>query len=75
MLTRTLFMKFFSVIDLVGPIRTLTVKSNTKPQFDSDALNTIQNYDNHYKKFKRSDKETDKGNFKCAKFYLKNNRK
>ena len=73
MLTRTLFMKFFSVIDLVGPIRTLTVKSNTKPQFDSDALNTIQNYDNRYKKLKRSDKETDKDNFKCAKFYLKNN--
>ena len=33
--------KFFSIIDFVAPITTLRVKSNTKPWFDIDGLNTI----------------------------------
>ena len=47
------------------------MKPNTKPWFNIDILNAIQNRDNHYKKFKRSGKEIDKGNFKCAKLLLK----
>ena len=33
--------KVLFVIDFVAPIRTLTVKSNTKPWFDIDVLNAI----------------------------------
>ena len=37
------------------------MKSNTKPWFDIDVLNAIRNRDNHYKIFKQSGRETDKG--------------
>ena len=70
--------KFFSIIDFVAPITTLRVKSNTKPWFDIDGLNTIWKRDKHYRKFKRSGKEIDKGNLKCEKLLLKkviNNKK
>ena len=63
--------KFLSVIDFVAPIRTLRVKSNTKPWFYIDVLNAIRNCDKHYRKFKRSGKETDKGNFKYVKLLFK----
>ena len=63
--------KSLSVIDFVAPIRTLRVKSNTKPWFDIDVLNAIRNCDKHYRKFKRSGKKIDKGNFKCAKLLFK----
>ena len=63
--------KFLCVVDFVAPIRTSRVKSNTKPWFENDVLNAIRNHDKHYRKFKRSGKEVDKGNFKCAKLLLK----
>ena len=44
--------KFLSVIDFVAPIRTLRVKSNTKPWFDTNVLNAIRNRDKHYRKVK-----------------------
>ena len=47
------------------------MKSNTKPWFDIDVLNTIRNLDKHYEKFKQSGRETDKDNFKYAKLSLK----
>ena len=65
--------KFLSAIDSISPIRTLRVKSYTKPWFDIDALNAIRNRHKHYKKFKQSGKGTDKDNFKYAKFSLKKN--
>ena len=55
--------KFLSVIGFVTPVRTLSVKSNTKPWFDI--------------KWKQSSKDTDKRNFiemyklKRARFLLK----
>ena len=63
--------KLLSVINFVAPIRTLRVKSNTKPWFDIDVLNAIRNCDKHYRKFKRSAKEIDKGNFKSVKLLFK----
>ena len=67
--------KFLSVIDFVAPNRTLKVKSNTKSWFDIDVLNDSGNPGKHRQKFKRSGKEIDKDNFKCAKLFifLKNN--
>ena len=47
------------------------MKSNTKPWFDVDVLNAIQNRDKHYKKFKQLGNVTDKDNFKYAKLSLK----
>ena len=47
------------------------MKSNTKPWFDIDVLNAIQNRDKHYKKFKQLGRVTDKDNFKYAKLSLK----
>ena len=35
--------KFLYAVDSVSPIRTLKVKSNTKPWFDIDTLNAIRN--------------------------------
>ena len=69
---------FLSVIDFLALVRALRVKSNTKSWFDIDILNTIRNHDKYKKKFKRSGKEIDKRNFKCAKLLLKkiiNNKK
>ena len=63
--------KFLSAVDSVLPIRTLRVKSNTKPWFDIDVLNSIQNRNKHYKNFKQSGRETDKDNFKYARLSLK----
>ena len=63
--------KFLSAVDSVSPIRALRVKSNTKPWFGIDVLNAIRNRDKHYKKFKQSDRKTDKDNFKYAKLSLK----
>ena len=41
--------RFLSAVNSVPLIRTLTVKSNTKPWFDIDVLNAIRNCDKHYK--------------------------
>lgn len=60
---------FLPIVDSVG---TLRVKSNTKPFFDVDVWNAIENHDQHYKKFKWSGKENEKINLKCAKGLLKN---
>ena len=48
--------KFLPAVDSVSPIRTLRVKSNTKPLFDIDVLNVIPNLDKLYKKFKQARK-------------------
>ena len=61
-----------SAVDSVWLTRTLRLKSNTKLCFDIDVFSAIQNNDKHYKKFKKSGKETDKDNFKYAKLSLKN---
>ena len=69
---------FLLVIDFLALIRGLRVKSNSKSWFDIDIFYTIRNHDKYKKKFKRSDKEIDKHNFKCAKLLLKkiiNNKK
>ena len=69
---------FLSAVDSVSPIRTSRVKSNTKPWFDIDVLNVIQNHDKHYKKFKLSGRKTDKDYFKYARLSLEkiiNNKK
>ena len=50
--------KFLQKVDSVRPIRTIRI------------LNPIQNRDKHYKKLKQSGKETDKDNFKNARFLL-----
>ena len=50
--------KFLQKVDSVVPIRTIRF------------LNPIQNRDKHYKKLKQSGKETDKDNFKNARFLL-----
>ena len=63
--------KFLSSVDSVSSIRTLRVKSNTKPWFDTDVWNAVEYLDKHYKKFKQSGKEIDKNNFKYAKCSLK----
>ena len=65
--------RFLSAVDSVSPIRTLRVKSNTKPWFDIDVSNAIRNYDKHYKKFKQSGKETEKYNFRYVKLAHKKN--
>ena len=41
--------KFLSVVDSVKPIRTLKVKSKTKPLFDIDILHAICKHDKYYK--------------------------
>lgn len=65
--------KFSSVVEFVGPIRTLKsrVKSNSKPWFDLDVLNAIWNREKGYKKFKRLGKNIDKGNFKWTRLFHK----
>ena len=63
--------KFLSAADSVLPIRILRVKSNTKPGFNINVLNAIENRDKHYKKSTRSVKEIDKSNFNYAKLLLK----
>ena len=50
--------KFLQKVDSVRPIRTIRI------------LNPIQNRDKHYKNLKQSGKETDKDNFKNARFLL-----
>ena len=50
------YSNYTSVNKACWPIRE---KSNTKFWFDIDSLNAIGNHDKHYKKFKRSGKETD----------------
>ena len=47
------------------------MKIDTKPWFDIDVLDDIQNCDKYYKQFKWSGKETDNSNFKSAKLLLK----
>ena len=64
--------KFLFAVDSVSPIRTLKVKSYTKPWFEIDILSAIRNRDKHYKKFRQSDRESDKDNFRYAKLSLKN---
>ena len=39
--------KFLSAVDSVSLIRTLKLKSNTKPWFDIGVLNAIRNRDKH----------------------------
>ena len=63
--------KSLSVVNFVVPIRTLRVKPNIKPWFDIDILNDFLNFYTNYKKYKRSGKEINKSNFKCAKLLLK----
>ena len=63
--------KFLSAVNSFSSIRTLRVKSNTKPCFDIDVLNVIRNRVKHYKKFKQSDRETDRDNLKYARLSLK----
>ena len=63
--------KFLFVIDFFATVKTLRVKSNTKTCSDVDVINAIRNRDKHYKKLKRSDKEIDKGSFKCTKLLRK----
>ena len=41
--------KFLSAFGCVSPIRILRVKSNAKPSFDTDVLNTFWNRDKHCK--------------------------
>ena len=65
---RTLLLSFYLEL-IVSPIRTLRVKSNTKPWFGINVF-AIRNRDKHYKKFKQSGRETDKDNFKYARLSL-----
>lgn len=60
-----------SAVNSVPPIRTLKVKSTTKPWFDIDVLNAVQNCDKNHKTFSRSGKGIDNDNFEKVKFYLK----
>ena len=60
--TQELSYEVFSVVSFVAPMRE---KSKARPWFDIDVLNTIRSRDKHYRKFKRSDKEIHKGNYKC----------
>ena len=46
------------------------MKSNTKPGFDIDVLNAIQNRDKLYQKFKQSDLEAGEDNRKYAHLLL-----
>ena len=62
--------KFLFVIDFFATVKTLRVKSSTKTCSDIDVLNAIRNRDKH-KKLKRSDREIDKGSFKCTKLLRK----
>ena len=41
--------KFLSAFDSVSQIRTLRLKSNTKPWFDINVLTAIRNHDKHSK--------------------------
>ena len=63
--------KFLSATDSISPIRTYRVKSNTKPWFDIDVLNTIRNRDMHYKKIKKARKLI-KTVLNMQNFHLKN---
>ena len=62
--------KFLSAVDSTSPIRTLRVKSNTKPWSDIDVLNAFPNRDMHYKKFRQLAKKIDQDNFKYVKLSL-----
>ena len=74
----TLLLSLLSAVHSVSPIRTLRMKSNTKPWFDIDVLNAVRNRNKHYKKMKQSGRDTEKDNFKIRTslqmqgFYLKN---
>ena len=52
--------KYLHAVNSISPIRTIRVKSKTKPWFDVDVLNTMQNLDKHFKKLKLSSKEIEK---------------
>ena len=67
--------KFLSAVDSVSPIRTLRVKSNTKPWFDIDVLNVIRNRDKHYKKFKQPAKKLIRSILNMQNFHLKSKEK
>lgn len=56
--------KFLNAIYSVAPIRAIRLKFHTKPWLRIDILNAIRNCDKYHKKFKLSDKEIDKDNFK-----------
>ena len=62
---------FLSVIDSIAPLKSVRVKSNTKPWFDTEIFDAIQVRDKAYKRYKRFGKETDKDSFKNARFLLK----
>ena len=46
------------------------MNANSKPWFDNQIVSAIQRRDKLYKKFKYSDLETDKANFKVTKMHL-----
>ena len=46
------------------------MKANSKPWFDNRIVSAIQRRNQLYKKFKHSDLETDKDNFKVTKMHL-----
>ena len=48
----------------------ISVKANSKPQFDNQIVSAIQRRDKLYKKFEHSALETDEDSFKVAKMHL-----
>ena len=48
----------------------ISVKANSKPQFDNQIVSAIQRWDKLYEKFEHSSLETDEDNFKVAKMHL-----
>ena len=63
--------KFLSAVDSISPIRTLRVKSNTKPWFDIDILKMLFETVISTKKIQTIRQSNCKDNFKYAKLSLK----
>ena len=62
--------KFLCVFDSVAPIRTLRVKSNTKPWFDIRVSNSVQNHDKHYKNSNNEARKLKKAILNMQSFYF-----
>ena len=62
--------RFLETINFIAPAKGIRVKANSEPRFDNQIISVIQRRDKLFKKFKHSNLETNKDNFKVAKMHL-----
>ena len=65
--------KLLNIIDKLAPFKQVRVKSNSKPWFDGETLESIRVRDKLRKKYKKSGLKTDFDNFKNAQKQAKQN--